>query len=352
MRKTRATKKVIKKIVGGILKLLFRLQIDGIENYPIHSKRLVIVANHVSLLDGVLLWVFLPHDLTFAFNVFTAQKWWASWTKAFTRTFLVDPTHPMAIKSLIEYITTDQHCVIFPEGRMTITGGLMKIYEGPGLVADRSEAAILPIYIEGAQFSFFSRLSGKLKLHLFPKIKLTLFPSRYLTVSSDLKGRQRRKALSAELYDIMCEIAFLSQDLNKTLFQSLIETQNQYGKNKIILEDITRKTITYRQLIARSFILGKPIASFTTTSEIIGILLPNTMTHLIVFFALQTHFRVPALLNYTMSPHQLIGCCKIAHIKTILTAKKFVETANLSTLISTLKNENLCIIFIMDFHYD
>lgn len=348
MRKTHTTKKVIKKIAGGILKLLFRIQIDGIENYPTHGKRLVIVANHVSLLDGVLLWVFLPHDLTFAVNVFTAQKWWARWTKAFTRIFLVDPTHPMAIKSLIEYIMTDRHCVIFPEGRMTITGGLMKIYEGPGLVADRAAAPILPIHIEGAQFSFFSSLSGKLRLHLFPKIKLTIFSIRYLTASPTLKGRERRKALSANLYDIMCEVAFSSQNLDTTLFQSLIETQNQYGKNKIVLEDITRKTLTYHQLIARSFILGKTIASFTKTSETIGILLPNVMTHSIVFFALQAYFRLPALLNYTMSPNQLIECCKTAHIKTILTSKKFIETGNLSPIITALNNEKLGIIFIED----
>lgn len=341
-------KKLIKISAGKLFKILFRIELKGFENYPFESPRVVIVANHVSLLDGVLLWLFLPSRVTFAINFFIAQKWWARWVTTFTHVFLLDRTKPMAIKSLIEYISTNQHCVIFPEGRITITGGLMKIYEGPGLIADRTKAQVLPIHIEGAQFSFFSRLNGKLKLHLFPKIQLTIFPPQHLIVSDELKGRQRRKALSEQLYEMMCEITFLSQNLNKTLFESLIEAQKQYSKRQIMVEDANQDTLTYRQLITRSFIFGQSIQRFIKTPETIGILLPNIISYPIVFFGLQTQFCVPALLNYTTSANQLIKCCKISNIKTIFTARKFIEVANLAATITALENESIQIIFIED----
>ncbi len=343
-----SSKNLIKIIARKLFKVLFRIELKGLENYPINSKRVVIVANHVSLLDGILLWLFLPINVTFAINFFIAQKWWASWVPLFTRVFLVDPTQPMAIKSLIEYIATNQHCVIFPEGRITTTGGLMKIYEGPGLIADHTQALLLPIHIEGAQFSIFSQLSGKLKLHLLPKIQLTIAPPQYLTVPTDLKGRQRRKALSEQLYDIMCETAFSSKNLNKTLFESLIEAQKNYGKRQIIIEDISRKTLSYQQLLMRSFIFGKAIQRLIKAQEIIGMLLPNTMSHLIVFFGIQTRFGVPALLNYTISTDQLVKCCKTSGINTIFTARKFIETANLITTIAALEQEGIQIVFIED----
>ena len=49
--------------------------------------------------------------------------------------------------------------MIFPEGRVTSTGKLMKIYEGPALIADKCDAEILPICLDGVQFSFFLRRS-------------------------------------------------------------------------------------------------------------------------------------------------------------------------------------------------
>mgnify|MGYP000710588069 CR=1 FL=1 len=87
---------------------------------------------------------------------------------SYLRAHPVDPTNAMATKTLIEQLKQDIPVVIFPEGRITVTGSLMKIYEGPGLVADKADANLLPIRIDGVQYSPFSRLHGKIKLRLFP----------------------------------------------------------------------------------------------------------------------------------------------------------------------------------------
>ena len=51
-----------------LLRLLYRVELRGIENYAAAGERVVIVANHVSFLDAVLIACFLPGRPTFAIN--------------------------------------------------------------------------------------------------------------------------------------------------------------------------------------------------------------------------------------------------------------------------------------------
>ncbi len=84
-------------------------------------------------------------------------------------TFPVDVQSPYSVKRMVEAVRDHgRKLMIFPEGRMTRTGGLMKVYEGAAMVADKSHATVVPICIEGLQFSRFSRMRGRLRLRWFP----------------------------------------------------------------------------------------------------------------------------------------------------------------------------------------
>ena len=100
---------------------------------------------------------------------------------------------------------------IFPEGRITLTGALMKIYDGPGMIADRAEGSIIPVRIDGLQFHKVSRMQGKLPLRWFPRVSLEVLPPVCLTVSPALKGRARRAALGRSMLDIMIDASFRPQ---------------------------------------------------------------------------------------------------------------------------------------------
>ncbi len=337
---------LIKRFFHWLLTTVYRVKVKGLENYHKAGERVVIIANHTSFLDAILLATFLPDKLTFAVNSFTAEKWWIRFFMRMVNAYPIDPTNSMAIKSLISFVSQNNRCVIFPEGRITMTGALMKIHESPGLVADKSDAKLLPIRIQGAQFTHFSRLRGKVRIRWAPKITITIFPPQTLDIPAHIKGRTRREKIGFKLYDLMTEMMFESSDYRKTLFSSLIDAKTSHGRGREIIEDTERKPTTYQQFITRCFVLGGCIAKKTEAGEHVGILLPNTTSTAITFFAMQAYYRVPAMLNHSTGIANVVLACKTANIKTIYTSRKFINVAKLNEMIDHLKEAGVKITYL------
>lgn len=331
-----------------LLKTLYRVKINGIDNFEKAGNRVVIIANHTSFLDAMLLAAFLPDKLTFAINTTTSKRWWVKLFLNLVDAYPLDPTNPMAIKSLIEYVRQDKKCVIFPEGRITMTGALMKIYEGPGLITDKSTAKLLPIRIEGAQFTPFSRLKGKLRTRLFPTITITIFPPQSISMDPQLKGKARRQAIGHQLYGVMREMMFISSPYQQTLASSLIDAMRTHGRRHIVLEDIERQPVSYHTFLTRAFIVGDIIQQTTHAGEYVGILLPNAISNALTFFALQLYSRVPAMLNYTVGSRNVVTACQTAQIKLIYSSHKFVRLAKLEPMIEQLTQHGIRIVYLED----
>ena len=337
---------LLKSLLKRLLVLLYKVEIKGMEHYEAAGERVLIIANHTSFLDAPLLAIFLPSTCVFAVNSYIARLWWMRPLLGMVTALPVDPLNPMSTKTLIDAVKKDQKAVIFPEGRITVTGSLMKIYEGPGLIADKAEAMLLPIRIDGAQHTPFSRMKHFHK-RWFPKITITILPPKHPTIPEHLKGRQRRIYSSHMLYDLMSEMMFATSDYKKTLFQSLIEASTVHGSGHPIIEDTERREITYRGVLTRSFILGKALAKEIPTGNYVGVMLPSTTGALITFFALHAYGRVPALLNFSAGLSNLLSACRVGALTTIVTSRRFVEAANLTAIIAQL-SEKVTILYLED----
>ena len=327
---------VVKAFLISLLKLCYRVEVRGLENYAKAGKRAVVVVNHVSFLDAVLLAVFLPVKPMFAIDTRVAEKWWI---KAFLRlvdVFPMDPTNPMATKSLIKAVREDRHCVIFPEGRLTVTGALMKVYEGPGMIADKSQAMLVPVRIDGMQYTPFSRLRGKVRIRWFPKVTITILPPQRFDIPANIVGRARRQLAGIKLYDIMSDMIFETCDRRQTLFEALLNARAVNGRKQLIAEDIERHAMDYGRFILGSRVLGRKLTPSTEKGEYVGVMLPNSVGAVMAFFALQAFGRVPAMLNFSTGTKNMIAALKAAEIKTVLTSRRFAEMAQMTETIESL----------------
>ena len=340
--------RVIRFSVRTLIRILYRVEVVGEQNYWDAGDRVLIVANHVSLLDGILLYLFLPEPPTFAIDPEMANRWYFKPILKLGDLFEMDRLSPIALKSMIKFLKQDNKAAIFPEGRISITGSLMKIYEGPGMIADMADATVLPVGIEGAQYSRMSYLKNCFKVRWFPKIRLTYLKPRKLSVPKDLNGHERRRQAAHRLVEIMRELAFENAFREETIFEAVLHASAKHGPGKIVLEDATGARLSYRKLFMRAFVLGKFIEQDTSPNDRIGIMLPSTVAAVVVMLATLSKGRVAAMMNFTAGTKGLGIACETASVRVIYTSRKFIETAGLEAEVEALK-QRAKIIYLEDF---
>ncbi len=337
----------VASVARQLFRLLYRVEVKGLENFNAAGRKAVIIANHTSLLDGPLLSAFLPERASFAINTHVARNWWASLAFRFFNMIPIDPTNPMALRVLVAELKKGRKVVIFPEGRLTVTGALMKVYEGPGAIAQMAKAKVLPVRIDGAQYTPFSRMRGKLRLKWFPKITLTFLPPVVFDPPTGLRGAALREHQADRLYDVMTDMVFRTSNIDRTLFQALLDARATHGGGHLVLEDIQRNPASYNRLIMGSFILGRKMAGLTPGERHIAVLLPNAIGCFITLFGLHAFGRVPAMLNFSTGAVNMAAACTAAEASTIVTSRRFIEAGNMEEDIKLL-SEGRKIIYLED----
>ena len=189
----------LRSVFRWYFRALHGATVSGLEHLPPAGARCVVVVNHQSFMDGCFVAAFLPGAPVFAVNVHTAHRWWVRPFMAAIRTFPVDPAHAFSTKAMVRAVQDGQRLVVFPEGRITTTGALMKVYEGAGLVADKADAVLLPVRIDGLQHSLLSRTAGRLRRRPFPRLRLTMLPPVAIALDPALPTRARRHAVGVLL---------------------------------------------------------------------------------------------------------------------------------------------------------
>ena len=331
---------VLRQLAKLVIQTVYRPKIKGLEHIDaLKDGPALLVSNHISLLDAVMLVAYIPRKLTFAIDTYWAQTWWLKPLLRIFTALPINPGQPLATRGLIEALNNGELVVIFPEGRITSTGGIMKVYEGSGLIAAKSLAPLVPVIIDGFQYSrYFGRLSKSLQSKVKVRASMTVMAPRPLGLKTlpGEKQRDMRHRAGAALYDLLTQCRFEAMDCDKNLWTALLETASRCGKNKLVLEDIQRKPLSYRGLINRAKVLGRRFASFSSPGENVGLLLPNSSVNVASLFGLWAAGRVGVMLNYTQGPAPLASAVATAQIKTVITSRAFLENIGLMEMVQSL----------------
>ena len=311
-----------------LFRLLFRVHVEG-DRTSLAAERLLVVANHESILDGLLLGLFLPVNPLFVVHTDVLKSRIYRLILFFSDYLAVDQRNPLAIKKVIRLIGSGRPIVIFPEGRITVTGSLMKVYDGPAFVAARTGATIVPVRLDGPARSYFSRLTGDYPRRLFPRILISIQPATRITLPDGTNSKLRRRKAGEAMRRIMQDMLFHSQP-RQTLVEALLETMAIHGPRREVVEDVRQEPISYRNLLKLSLAIGRVLARESAPGERVGVLLPNLAPTAGAVFGLSAFGRAAAMLNHTAGREGMQSACTAAEIRTVLTSRAFLDKAGIT----------------------
>ena len=317
-----------------LARALFRVTVHG-NVAEFDNERTLVVANHESFLDGLLLGIFLPVQATFVVHTQIAKNPFFAWMLRFIPHLVVDSTSPLAIKVICKLVETGKPVIIFPEGRLTVTGSLMKVYDGAAFIAAKMGAVVVPIRIDGAGRSFFGRLAGIYPLKVFPKIAITIMDRRRIAMPPLPSAKERRRRSGELMRRILLEMLVATRP-ERTLFEAFLEAKSTFGSRYKLVEDIRLQEESYGSLLRMSLGLGRLLSALTQPDEIVGVLMPNAAPTLGLLLGLSVTKRVPAFLNYTAGPEGLKAACTAAKIQIVVASRAFIERARLGALLQGL----------------
>jgi acyl-[acyl-carrier-protein]-phospholipid O-acyltransferase/long-chain-fatty-acid--[acyl-carrier-protein] ligase len=320
---------MLKRLLGLLLRLLYRFRAYNTSALDTAGP-VLLLPNHVSWWDWLLIGVCLEDDWRFVTSSSTAEiSWLHRRIMVNRRTFPVDMNSPYAVKHMAEYLQRGGRLVLFPEGRISCTGSLMKLFDGTGFLISKTRPKVVTAYIRGAHRLRFSSNPNRKKW--FPRISVhfsDILAPPHLEHSAATVTRTRitdwlRGQMLRQKFEVEMQLGPTS------LPEAIVKTARELP-GQIILQDATLQELTYRRLVAGADVLARQWQRrLESSQQRIGVLLPNTNAMPVVLLSLWLADRIPSVLNYSTGPASLLACARLAGLKKVLTSRTFVSRAGL-----------------------
>jgi len=337
----------MKRLILFLLRLLFRFRAENTAVLQT-SGPVLLLPNHSSWFDWLFVAVCLDSDWRFITSKEGAQVSWVHRKLMVNRlTFPVETDSPYALKRIAEYLQGGGKLVVFPEGRLSRTGSLMKLFEGTGFLLLKTHAKVITCYLRGAARLPFSPNPNRKRC--FPQVRAyfsdVLTPPKFEGIST-LRARQK---LTRWLYDMMVrqqfEIEMAVSPANITA--AIVQTAGRCP-SAVALQDVTRKKLSYRRLLAATAALAGQWNSVipTGSGRRIGVLLPNSNAVPVTILSLWAADTVPAIFNFSIGVPSMLACAQLAEVKHVITSRLFLERAKLN--VQAMKDAGIEFIFLED----
>ena len=321
----------MKFLLRFLLKTCFRFRAEGAESLA-GPGPMVLCPNHTSWLDWLFVLVCLGDDWKFVASSTTAQATWLHRRLMInSRTFPVDNTSSYAVRHMAEYLEAGGKLVIFPEGRISNTGSLMRVYDGTAFLIHRSGAKVVTGYLRNAVRVRWVRHQGWTQW--FPRVSAHFSPVLTAPSFAHVAHNVARYKLTAWLRDQITLQQFETEmRLGPRTLPAAIAATAAALPGRIACEDISFTELTYRRLMVGTDVLaahwGRTLPP--TPGGRIGVMLPTVNGAVVTVLSLWAAGKVPAFLNFSAGGPTMVACAQLAGLRQVITSRVFLEKTKLN----------------------
>jgi 1-acyl-sn-glycerol-3-phosphate acyltransferase len=183
-----------------IARVVWHPRVVGFERMP-DKGPLLLISNHVSYVDGFLLYAFSKRPIRFVIDAEIYMTPGVHYFMKLTRAIPIAANREGVTKALTEVsdaLKNSEVVGIFPEGLLTRTGSLGRFKPGTEWILKRNPVPVLPIAITGLWGSVFSRKYWKRRFPWWPRhlnLKITMICGNPIPPEEATVNRLQREVL-------------------------------------------------------------------------------------------------------------------------------------------------------------
>jgi 1-acyl-sn-glycerol-3-phosphate acyltransferase len=200
---------ILKPIAGALAWALFRLRTRGRANVP-RQGPVLLVANHLSVLDPPLVGVAAPRPLEFMAKeeLFRVPVLGPLIRRLHAHPVRRDGSDSRALKAALALLAEGRALLVFPEGTRGEEGRLGPARPGAGMLALLSGAPVVPVHIAGT-----SRALPRGRAWPRPtRVRIAFGPALSFKPLDDSDGQARKEQYHEAAQEMMCGIQQLMND--------------------------------------------------------------------------------------------------------------------------------------------
>ena len=319
---------LLRAVLVMLTNSLYRLRIVGHQHVP-KSGGALLVPNHVSFIDGLLLIASIDRPVRFVVDAQYAEH---RLLRPLMKLFGVIPISSYgglrvvlrALRDAGAAVEKGELVCIFPEGQITRTGTLLPFRRGFERIMKGRTAPIIPVHLDrvwGSVFSFDrGRFFWKLPERLPYPVSVSFgAPLPALTPAHELRDAVRALGESAWA---------LRKPYRRPLHREFIHAMRR-RPFRFVMADQRRPHVSAAQALIGSIAVARVLRPLWKDQHNVGMLLPPSVAGALVNVAAPLCGKTSVNLNYTVGRAGLEAAVRQAGLSTIVTSRIFIEKAKL-----------------------